>query len=497
MRVHQSKEKVDMMMTNNILVKNVTFQYDTMMQPIFKDLQLNIHENWKLGLVGRNGRGKTTFFKLLLNELAYEGTIQTHLMFTYFPTYPDTQRTVLAIFEEAEIWEIERELALMDLPTSILNKPFGVLSGGEQIKILLIALFLNEHAFPLIDEPTNNLDLHGRKIVSNYLKSKKGFIVISHDESFLNECIDHILAINKASIDLIKGDIATWKYEKANADRLTEEMNTQLKGEIKRLDAVAKRVSDWGTRKEQSSNDAAARRTAAKHMKRSKAIKKRTEVLIEEKVSLIDNIEKPAELKMHVAQPKKQLLFFRDFTILRDGVPLFKPITVDVYPNERFFIEGENGAGKSTLLKFILGVESFDTAGDYRIHLPENTSIFHQNSADNVNYLAIVDELTKGEREEYWHMLRQLGIERSKFTDRTSATWSAGQAKKAFLAKALLRQNAVFAWDEVTNHLDLFVIDQLIAAIQKYEPTMISIDHNGHYVDAIATKKIQLIKEDK
>ncbi|MEC1177035.1 sigma-70 family RNA polymerase sigma factor [Metasolibacillus meyeri] len=218
---------------------------------------------------------------------------------------------------------------------------------------------------------------------------------------------------------------------------------------------------------------------------------------IEEKVSLIDNIEKPAELKMHVVQPKKQLLFFRDFTILRDGVPLFKPITIDVYPNERFFIEGENGAGKSTLLKFILGVESFETSGDYRIHLPENTSIFHQNSADNVDYLAIVDELTKAEREEYWHMLRQLGIERSKFTDRTSATWSVGQAKKAFLAKALLGQNAVFAWDEVTNHLDLFVIDQLIAAIQKYEPTMIGIDHNGHYVDAIATKKIQLIKEDK
>lgn len=482
------------MMTDNILIKNVTFQYDTMTKPLFENLQLNMHSNWRLGLVGRNGRGKTTFFKLLLKELAYKGTIQTNLTFSYFPTYPDAQQPVYAILGGLEIWEMERELVMMGLPATILQQPFGLLSGGEQTKILLIALFANTQGFPLIDEPTNHLDLHGRKIASNYLKSKRGFIVISHDESFLNDCIDHVLAINKSSIDLIKGNIATWKYEKANADRLQQETNAQLKGEIKRLDAVAKRVGDWGTQKENSSKDAAARRTAAKHMKRSKAIKKRTEALIEEKINLIDNIEKIAELKMHIEHPKKQLLYFRDFTILRNGVPLFQPITLDVYPYDRFFIEGDNGVGKTTLFKFILGVETFETTGNYRIHLPENTSIFHQNSADNANYLASIEQLTKTEREEYWHMLRQLDVGREKLTDRTSAAWSAGQAKKAFLAKALLGQNALFAWDEVTNHLDLYAIDQLIAAIQKHQPTMIGIDHNEHYVNAIATKKIKLSK---
>ncbi|WP_107942772.1 ATP-binding cassette domain-containing protein [Metasolibacillus fluoroglycofenilyticus] len=479
-------------MTNQILIKNLTFQYDSMTKPIFKNLNFNMHEHWRLGLVGRNGRGKTTFFRLLLNELEYEGNIQTNLRFHYFPSYPEEQVTVSTLFKDAEIWKIEQELALMNLPVAILNKQFAVLSGGEQTKILLIALFLNEQTFPLIDEPTNNLDLQGRKIVGQYLKRKKGFIVISHDESFLNEFVDHVLAINKQSIDLYKGNIATWKYEKANADLLTEEMNGKLKNEINRLDNVARRVSDWGIKKQNSTNDASARRIAAKHMKRSKAIKKRSEALIEEKRELIDNIEKLSVLKMHVLQPRKQILYFRDFTLIQDGLPLFQPITIDVYPNDRFFIEGGNGAGKSSLLKFILGVKQFETTGNFSIHLPKNISIFHQKNADNENYLCTVDQLTKIEKEEYWHILHQLGIERSKFTDKSSETWSAGQEKKALLAKALLGQNELFAWDEVTNHLDMLAIEQLIAAIQKYGPTMIGIDHNEHYMNAIATKKIKL-----
>ncbi|WP_042475636.1 ATP-binding cassette domain-containing protein [Bacillus ndiopicus] len=480
-------------MTENIIIKNLTFKYLSMTKPIFKNMHLNINDNWKLGLIGRNGRGKTTFFRLLLNELEYDGSIQTNLHFKYFPSYPEGQLTVLELFKDVESWQIERELALMDLPVSILDKQFAILSGGEQTKILLIELFLSRDSFPLIDEPTNNLDLHGRKIVGQYLKSKKGFIVSSHDESFLNEFVDHVLAINKQSIDVIKGDITTWKYEKANADLLTEETNDKLKNEIKRLDTVAKRVSDWGTKKQNSTNDAAARKIAAKHMKRSKALKKRTEALIEEKSALIHNIEKPPELKMYVSHPRKQVLYFRDFTIVRDGLPLFKPITIDIYPNERFFIEGENGVGKSTLLKFILGIEKFETVGDYRIDLPKDISIFHQKNDDNENYLSMIDQLTKEEREEYWHVLYQLGIERSKFTDKTSATWSAGQAKKAFLAKALLGKNELLAWDEVTNHLDMMVIEQLVAAIKKYQPTMIGIDHNEYYINAIATKKIKLI----
>lgn len=245
-------------MTSNILIKNLTFKYVSMLQPIFKGVHLNINENWKLGLLGRNGRGKTTFFKILLNDLDFEGTIQSTVDFKYFPIYPNAQEDLSALVvllkqnPHTEVWQIERELSLMNLPHEILNKKFHLLSGGEQIKLLLIELFLHENSFPLIDEPMNNLDLHGRKIVGQYLNSKKGYIVTSHDESFLNQFVDHVLAINKESMDLINGNIDTWKYEKANADQLSEEKNMQLQTEIKRLNDVSKQVSSWGLKKENS-----------------------------------------------------------------------------------------------------------------------------------------------------------------------------------------------------------------------------------------------------
>ncbi|ETT86441.1 ATP-binding cassette domain-containing protein [Viridibacillus sp. FSL R5-0477] len=486
-------------MTENILIKNMTFKYLSMLKPIFKNVNLNINENWKLGLVGRNGRGKTTFLKILLNQLEYKGSIQSILDFKYFPSFPDTHKNLTALEvllkqnPHIDIWQIERELTYMDISHDILDKSFNVLSGGEQTKLLLIELFLNENSFPLIDEPTNNLDLHGRKIVSQYLEKKKGFIVISHDESFLNQFVDHVLAINKESIDMIRGNVDTWKYEKANADMLSEEKNAKLKTEINRLNDVSKQMSTWGQKRENSTKDASARRLAAKQMKRAKAVKKRTEVMIEEKESLLHNIENVSELKMRVKQPIKQVLFFRDFSILRNGIPLFEPINIDVYPTERFFIEGENGVGKSTLLNFILGIEQLETIGEYRISLPHPLSILSQKNKVDIDYFSVLNQLpTKEAKEEYWHLLYQLGIERSSFSDKSSENWSAGEQKKVFLANALLGENELFIWDEVTNYLDMFVINQLIDSIKKYQPTMIAVDHNEYFVNAIATKKIEL-----
>ncbi|WP_391115889.1 ATP-binding cassette domain-containing protein [Psychrobacillus sp. L3] len=486
-------------MTGNILIKKMTFKYVSMIQPIFKNVNLNINENWKLGLVGRNGRGKTTFLKILLNKLEYEGSIHSTLDFKYFPSYPanDGNISALGVLQKQnphiDIWKIERELTYMDLSTDILDKNFNILSGGEQTKLLLIELFLNDNLFPLIDEPTNNLDLHGRKIVGQYLKKKRGFIVISHDESFLNQFVDHVLAINKESIDLISGNVETWKYEKANADMLSEEKNAELKTEIKRLNDVSKQVSNWGIKKENSTKDASARRLAAKQMKRAKAIKKRTEAMIEEKESLINNIENVSDLKMRVEQPKKQVLFFRDFSILREGIPLFEPINIDIYPTDRFFIEGKNGVGKSTLLNFILGTEQVETIGEYRLNLPEHLSILSQKHQEDVDYFSILNRLsTKEVKEEYWYTLYQLGIERSSFSDKSSKNWSSGEQKKVFLANALLGKNELFIWDEVTNYIDMLVINQLIDTIKKYQPTMIGVDHNEYFVDAIATKKIEL-----
>ncbi|MDV2583202.1 ATP-binding cassette domain-containing protein [Alkalibacillus haloalkaliphilus] len=487
-------------MSGNIIIENLTFKYLSMVKPVFSDVNLNINESWKLGLVGRNGRGKTTFLKILLNELDYEGNLQSTLRFKYFPSYPAVHEelTTLEVLLQdnisIEVWQIEREFNLIGLSPDLLDRRFNLLSGGEQTKALLVKLFLNEHAFPLIDEPTNNLDAHGRHVVGEYLNQKNGFIVVSHDEHFLNQFVDHILAINKQSIDLISGNVETWKVEKMNADLLTQKKNEELYGEIKRLNNVSSQVNIWGNKRESSTKDSSERRLAAKQMKRAKAIKKRTEDMVEENRSLINNVEEEKDLKLKVNHPRKQVLSLRQFSILRDGRPLFEPIDIDVQPGERLFIEGKNGIGKSTLLNFILGQDKVETIGEYHIRLPNNCSTLRQTNQHILDIASAIKEYPlKQEREQFLYLLHQLGIKRSRFTESSSKHWSAGEQKKVFLANALLGHNELFIWDEVTNSLDIMVIQQLINSLNFYEPTIIGVDHNEYFVDAIATKRIELV----
>lgn len=185
----------------NIKIDHLTFGYDQLGSLLFDDTTLTISADWKLGLVGRNGRGKTTLLQLLRGELPYQGKITHQLQMIFFPKKIEdpTQMTYFAISEEElELWKIERELTMLDCDLNVLWRPFFTLSGGEQTKVLLALLFVDEHSFSLIDEPTNHLDIKGREQVAKYLKKKQqGYIVVSHDRTFLDQTVDHILAIEK------------------------------------------------------------------------------------------------------------------------------------------------------------------------------------------------------------------------------------------------------------------------------------------------------------
>ena len=184
-----------------IKIENLTFSYPTSYDNVFENVSFQVDTDWKLGFVGRNGRGKTTFLNLLLGKYEYSGKILSSVQFDYFP-YPvsDKNRITEDILQEicplAEEWELMRELSYLDVDVDVLWRPFETLSNGEQTKVLIAALFLNEGHFLLIDEPTNHLDAKARKSVAAYLKKKKGFILVSHDRRFLDDCVDYILSIN-------------------------------------------------------------------------------------------------------------------------------------------------------------------------------------------------------------------------------------------------------------------------------------------------------------
>lgn len=144
-----------------------------------------------------------------------------------------------------EDWEIIKELSLMNVSAEVLYRPFCTLSGGERTKALLAVMFAGENRFPLIDEPTNNLDENSRKTIEEYLRRKSGFILISHDRALLDGCIDHVLSINRKDIVLMKGNYSDWQREKDNTDKAELEENIRLKKEIKRLNESAKRAAEW------------------------------------------------------------------------------------------------------------------------------------------------------------------------------------------------------------------------------------------------------------
>lgn len=190
-----------------INISNLTFAYDGSIDNIFENVSFQIDTDWKLGFTGRNGRGKTTFLNLLLGKYEYKGSISGGVVFEYFPFEIEdkTLKTIDIIDSlnnEYQMWELEREMSLLDLSDDVLYREFNTLSNGEQTKILLAVLFLKEDRFLLIDEPTNHLDIEGRELVAEYLKSKKGFILVSHDRRFLDNCVDHILSINKTNIEI-------------------------------------------------------------------------------------------------------------------------------------------------------------------------------------------------------------------------------------------------------------------------------------------------------
>ena len=223
-----------------IQVNHLTFYYEGSYEEIFNDVSFSVDTDWKLGFIGRNGRGKTTFLKLLMGKYEYRGMISAPVEFEYFPfAVRDKSRPAIDIVEELypdyELWKLLREMNLMEMDAEALYRPFETLSSGERTKVMLAVLFLKEHSFLLIDEPTNHLDTEARRAVSRYLNRKKGFILVSHDRVFMDECIDHVLSLNKNTIEVVQGNFTSWWDNKQRRDEFEAMENEKLKKEIGRL----------------------------------------------------------------------------------------------------------------------------------------------------------------------------------------------------------------------------------------------------------------------
>lgn len=483
-----------------IKVEDLTFSYPSSYDLIFDRVSFQIDTDWKLGFVGRNGRGKTTFLNLLLGKYEYRGKITSNVRFDYFP-YPitDKERQTADILQEicpdAKEWEIRRELSYLDVEMEVLWRTFETLSNGEQTKILLAALFLSEGNFLLIDEPTNHLDTAAREKVSEYLNKKKGFILVSHDRRFLDGCVDHILSINRADIEVQSGNFSSWmeNFERRQESELLQ--NERLKKDISRLQKSAERSAGWSDHVEASKIGAADKgyvgHKSAKMMKRSKTIEKRKQQAIEQKAVLLKNVETVNTLKMNPEAYHSDILAsFSETAVMYEDRAISRPVSFQVRTGDRVFIEGKNGSGKSSLLKLLAG-ESLEHTGTVTIGSGLQISYVPQDTSYLTGTLAEFAEKNNLDESLFKTVLRKMDFERVQF-EKDMKEFSGGQKKKVLIAKSLCERAHLYVWDEPLNFIDVYSRMQIEQLIEKFSPTMLLVEHDMAFRDAVATKVIEI-----
>jgi lincosamide and streptogramin A transport system ATP-binding/permease protein len=426
--------------------------------------------------------------------------------FEYFPYRVQEQGNftidiIREISPNSMDWEIIKELSLLDMDYDALYRQFYTLSKGEQTKALLAAMFLKENSFLLIDEPTNHLDVEARKKLSNYLKKKKGFILISHDRYFLDNCVDHILAINRTNIEIQKGNFSSWWRNKDLQDGFELAENEKLKKNISRLSSSAKRTSAWsdsiesnkyGTTNSGSKLDKGyVGHKAAKVMKRAKNIEARQQNMIEEKSRLLKNIESNESLKIvPLTFHGKKLVELADVSIQYDNRIICEAVSFTIEQGERIAIQGKNGSGKSSILKLIYG-EKIPHNGIVRkssqliiSYVSQDTSDLYGNLSEYADKYCIEESLFKS-------ILRKLDFSREQF-EKNIQDFSGGQKKKVLIARSLCEQAHLYIWDEPLNFIDVISRMQIEKLLIEYQPTILFVEHDIAFCENVATKTIKL-----
>ncbi len=524
-----------------IQVNHIAFTYPGSYEPVFTDLTFSMDTDWRLGLVGRNGRGKTTLLKLLAGQLQGTGEIIASVTFDIFPFPVDESKSALTVLRAAvapfDQWEqdmerllklnsteaiqqwgqiehdyaandgyvinelIAREVSRMAVDPGQLERPFASFSPGERTRMLLCALFLRKNRFLLIDEPTNHLDMQGRAIAAEYLSRKSGFLLVSHDRAFLDQSVDHIVALQKTDVRVEQGTYSSYRRNKQLQDDFEREKNERLARDIGRLRESSREKAQWSDKVEATKKGMGmydkgyVGHKAAKMMKRSLTIRARIDRQIEEKEGLLKNLEYTAPISLHpLTHPLETLLRMTDVVAGYDPAsPVVSNLSLRIARGERVALTGPNGSGKSTVLKLMTGAL---TPFSGRIHragglilsyMPQSAEFVTGTPYDMAQALGL--DITY-----FLTMLRKFDFPREAF-ERDARGFSMGQKKKLVLAASMAQSAHLYIWDEPLNYIDVESREQIEDMLSETDAAIVFVEHDRRFGEKIATRTITLTQE--
>ena len=517
--------------------RQLTFGYPGNPDNVFTDLNLTIDTEWRAALVGRNGRGKTTLLRLLARELLPDaGHIEQIVPVIRFPAPVDDPHLpareiakqaigpfrqwerdmeallaagdddamfeyaqLLALYQEAGGYEVDanldRELAGLGIDEQTQRRPFETLSGGEQTRVLLAPMFAAADRYALIDEPTNHLDLDGRRQLGEYLATKPGFLLVSHDRTFLDASCDHVIALNQDNVETERTSFSAWRERYFQRRASDAKRNVVLKRQIVSFEKTAE-ARRTGAHKREAEKAAHVDKgfigaRAARQMKKAIVAEKRATQAADDRRATLVNLEKEHSLKLkHTDASSRPLIIANNLSLSRGGRPLLSHLSFSVSRGDRLAIIGPNGCGKSSLLDQI-------TDGTHDINgsltKPAHVSIARAHQQPTWIDGLLRDHLIEAGYDEsrFRQILSAMGVGGS-IVDQPIERLSHGQQKKIDLCRTFINQADVLIWDEPLNFMDVDARERIEDVILRDEPTLIFVEHDATFIEHVATDLIDL-----
>ena len=470
---------------NMITFTNISLSF--LGKKLLDDINFQLNSKEKIGLIGRNGSGKSTLLSLILNRLEPDdgkiiisknykiGLVEQKIEFSY-ETVLDEIISVLPDERYYESWKGEKILSGLGFTTEeILQNPKN-LSGGNQVKVNLAKLLLDEPDLLLLDEPTNYLDIFSIKWLQNFLHNwKKELILITHDRFFMDSIISHTIYIHRNTVRKIEGNSKKLLNLIKKEEDIYESTRVNQVKDRKRKEEWIKRFQSKAT-------------LASRAQSRVKMLEK--EVVLE-KLNYDENLNFHFNYLLY--KSKKSMIEVEN---IRFGYSskniLINDLTFKLNKGDKVCVIGKNGKGKSTLLKLLVGEEKI-ISGSITNNLLE-TGYFGQMNIDRLNSeLTIYEELYKSANNKNETEIRKICAQvmfKGDTVEKKIGVLSGGEKSRVMLGKILLKNVNFLILDEPTNHLDMYSAESFMKAVNKFEGAVLMVTHDEKFIKQIANKLI-------